>query len=236
MVGAEEMSGINWAQVLLGGTFGTIFAFLLARGLDVVRGRPRLDVRLLETRERLYVRDIGGVGGGSALYTASFLHHDSILVVTLDLGCINKGYQADGLLSAALLAPGLGWAAPVFGRVRLDEAFNGLNVPSHSIAAVRLRFFLRKESHGGRPGFGMLPLWSAESLPDLTLKIETVRGSEYSFWPIRSKSTREIQVRGGQVVLSHQAEPRTVIPYLLTQAPSGLSAGRKRSPLHWLIR
>ena len=54
---------VSWQQLVLGGVSGVLLTFVLARGLDISRNRPHLSVQLGETRERLYVRDVGRAGG-----------------------------------------------------------------------------------------------------------------------------------------------------------------------------
>jgi hypothetical protein len=158
-------SEINWLQLLLGGSMGALLTFLLARGLDLVRNRPRLEVRLQDTRERLYVRN-KGAKGQVRLVVSEPDDPEAMLVITLDLACVNRSYQPDGLVAAKLSAPNIGWTTPVRGRIRADEAFTGLNVEAHSVRPVRLRFFLNRMSHGSEPGFGSLPLWSEDPLPE----------------------------------------------------------------------
>lgn len=62
-------SNPNWLQLFLGGSIGVLLTFILARGLDTVRNRPYLEVRLQETQERLYVRN-DGMGARLALSSA----------------------------------------------------------------------------------------------------------------------------------------------------------------------
>jgi hypothetical protein len=144
---------VNWAQLLIGAGVGVLLTFVLARGLDFVRNRPRLEVRLHEARERLYVRrDLHD--GQPRFLVCEPTDPAALLVITLDLLVVNKSYQADGLVSVQLSSPAAGWSSGLRGRERADEPFRGLNVDAHSIAPARLRFFLHRDSRGQEPGFG----------------------------------------------------------------------------------
>ncbi len=86
-------SNPNWLQLFLGGSIGVLLTFILARGLDTVRNRPYLEVRLQETQERLYVRD-DGMGGSPRFIVCDPGDSDAQLVITLDLLCVNHSTNA----------------------------------------------------------------------------------------------------------------------------------------------
>ena len=219
------MSQTNWTQLLLGGSIGVLLTFLLARGLEVVRNRPRLDVVLQDPRERLYVKDIG-VGGATTLIVCEPADPAAQLVVTLQLLCLNRSYQADGVVAADLSAPDLGWTAPVRGRLRADEPFSGLNVGAHSIESVRLRFFIFRASHDGSRGYGDLPLWSEDAIPDLQLRIETVHRPQRSL-RAASRTGKPLIVPGGSLRRTHREGVGQLPITYLTKAPASQSAGNQ---------
>lgn len=230
------MSQTNWTQLLVGGTLGVIVTFLLARGLEIIRNRPRLDVRLQDPMERLYVEDVGE-GGSTRLIVCEPANPNAQLVITLQLLCLNRSYQSDGVVSAELLAPQLGWTAPVRGRVRADEPFSGLNVGAHSIESIRLRFFIFKTSHDGSRGYGELPLWSEDPIPDLELRVEAVHRSAR---PRRQAGSPRLSVPvpGGSVRRTHrEGIGKLEIGYLTkASAPPGQHGGpwgRVRGVLWW---
>ena len=88
---------VSWQQLLLGGVSGVLLTFVLARGLDISRNRPHLSVQLGETRERLYVRDVGE-GGRTRLLVCEPANPAAQLVITLDGLCVNHSFQPDALI------------------------------------------------------------------------------------------------------------------------------------------
>ncbi|MGY1684990.1 hypothetical protein ACI8AK_05310 [Geodermatophilus sp. SYSU D00867] len=219
---------VSWPQVLLGGLSGVLLTFALARGLDISRNRPNLSVQLGETRERLYVRNLGE-GGATDLIVCDPDDPLAQLVITLDILCVNHSFQPDALIRARLTAPSVEWRMPVSGRIRLDEAFTGVNVAPHSVTPVRLRFFVSKVAGAAQAGFGHIPVWSEDSLPDLVLAVTTVRQRRGLF---PSRSTRELPVEAGDVRRSHrEGVGKLEIHYLTKPPPGGPPASRRVSLL-----
>jgi hypothetical protein len=217
----EAGSNPNWLQLVLGGSIGVLLTFFLARGLDLARNRPNLEVRLQETRERLYVTDEGS-GGSPRFIVCDPWDDRAQLVITLDLLCVNHSYQRDGLVSAKLSFKTFLDEIP--GRVRADEAFLGMNVDGHSIEHVRLRFFLQRQSQGATRGYNDVPLWSEEPLPDMALAISTVRQRGQSrIWPILpNKSTHTLDVDGATLRRTHREGVGILeIHYLSKPPPTG---------------
>jgi len=221
-------SNPNWLQLFLGGSIGVLLTFILARGLDTVRNRPYLEVRLQETQERLYVRN-DGVGGSPRFIVCDPGDPNAELVLTLDLLCVNHSYQRDGLIAAELSFENLQDRIP--GRVRADEPFLGMNVDAHSIQHVRLRYFVHKQSKGSHRGYADQPLWSEDPLPNITLAVETVRQrSNRRLSPLaRIKSTQTLHVVGSNVRRTHREGVGSLqIPYL-SKPPPAIPAVTKES-------
>ena len=213
-----SVSQVNWTQLLVGGTLGVILTFLLARGLEIVRNRPRLDIRLQDPMERLYVEDVGE-RGSTRLVVCEPTNPNAQLVITLQLLCLNRSYQSDGVVAAELSAPNIGWTAPVRGRVRADEPFSGLNVGAHSIESIRLRFFIFKMSHDGSRGYGEFPLWTEDPLPDLSLRVEAVHRATW----LRRRAGRpntSVAVAGGSIRRTHREGIGSLEITYLTKAPA----------------
>src|SRR4029453_6855607 len=120
------------------------------------------------------VRDVGE-GGSTRLIVCEPDDPTARLVITLDVLCVNESFQPDALIGASLASPAVEWSMSVRGRIRLDEPFTGVNVPPHSITPVRLRFFLNRTAQAGQRGYGDIPIWSEDPLPDLILTVVTVR-------------------------------------------------------------
>jgi hypothetical protein len=226
-------SNPNWLQLFLGGSIGVLLTFILARGLDTVRNRPYLEVRLQETQERLYVRN-DGMGGSPRFIVCDPGDPNAELVITLDLLCVNHSYQRDGLIAAELSLENL--QDRIAGRVRADEPFLGMNVDAHSIQHVRLRYFVHKQSQGSHRGYADEPLWSEDPLPNMTLAVETVRQRSNRRWwpPAPIRSTQTLPVVGANVRRTHREGVGTLQIHYLNKPPPVIQPAATNSPIRRL--
>jgi hypothetical protein len=96
----------------------------------------------------------------------------------------------------------------------------GVNVAPHSVTPVRVRFFVRKVADAGQRGYGDVPVWSEDSLPDLVLTVTTVRRRRGLF---ASRSTESLPVTGGLVRRSHRQGVGELEIHYLTKPPPAMS-------------
>ena len=156
----------NWITTLIGTGVGFTLTFGSTALRDGYRNRARLSHKLFAT-EVDWIHHIDRVAKDAA----------ETLLVTVIGTLQNRSWLDDAVVDAHLDTP----RGPEAAMVWYGRRFTGINVSAHSLAELRIRFFLSAQDHGGSG------LWEDPASAIWVCSVITMRGNRI---PISTSNAR----------------------------------------------